>query len=484
MSLSRRCFMARGAAFAAGFSGLHAFLASNSSRRSGLALAALADNTSPGLGYGPLVPDPAKIFDLPAGFSYTVISRVGETMDDGFLVPGDHDGMAAFPGPNGTTIIVRNHELRPQNLSDGPFGPKNELLPRIDKSKLYDFGNGLTPGLGGTTTLVYNTKARKLEKHFLSLAGTVRNCAGGPTPWNTWLTCEEDTTRPGMALPDETDGRSLEKDHGYVFEVPASDTIALADPKPIRAMGRFNHEAVAIDPKTGIVYMTEDQGDGVLYRFIPNVPGSKDQPANYHAGGRLQALKVTTAAALDTRNWDEQRVQPEEVLQTDWITLDDVESPNDDLRHRAFARGAARFARGEGMWFGNDAIYFACTNGGKAKAGQIWKLIPSDTEFNGEGDLVLPGMLQLFIEPNDPNVVHNADNITVAPWGDLFVCEDADKVSRLLGVTKEGNVYQFGQNAMSKSELAGAAFSPDGSTLFVNIQHDGLTLAITGPWRA
>ncbi|MGH7599827.1 MAG: alkaline phosphatase PhoX, partial [bacterium] len=170
-------------------------------------------------------------------------------------------------------------------------------------------------------------------------------------------------------------------------------------------------------------------------------------------------------------------------LQVKWLDLEDIEAPNDDLRLRGFAQGAARFARGEGAWYGNDAIYFACTNGGRAKKGQIWRYVPSPFEGAPE-EQNDPGKLELFVEPNDGNLVDNADNLTVAPWGDLIVCEDGEKEQFLVGVTPKGEFYKFARNAMpSSSELAGVTFSPDGTTLFVNIQHEGLTLAITGPWR-
>ena len=107
---------------------------------------------------------------------------------------------------------------------------------------------------------------------------------------------------------------------------------------------------------------------------------------------------------LDTRNWDERLVMPGTPMAVDWVDLDDVEAPEDDLRYRAVELGAAVFARGEGMWYGNGAVYFACTNGGSAKRGQIWRLEPG-------------GNLELFVEPNDPGLIDNADNLTVAPWG-------------------------------------------------------------------
>jgi secreted PhoX family phosphatase len=258
--------------------------------------------------------------------------------------------------------------------------------------------------------------------------------------------------------------------------VPATEYARLADPVPLKAMGRFNHEAVAVDPASGAVYETEDAHDGLLYRFLPHVQGQLAE------GGRLQALVVRDRASLDTRNWEEITVAPGDSLDVEWIDLDNVESPDDDLRYRGFEAGAARFARGEGMWFGNDSIYFACTNGGVAKTGQVWRYTPSPVEAT-DLEQEQPGKLELFIEPNDSTLIEHCDNVTVAPWGDIILCEDGPGEQFLVGVTPEGNLYKFGRNAVSDSELAGATFSPDGSTLFFNIQGDGLTLAVTGPWH-
>ncbi|HKL17816.1 MAG TPA: alkaline phosphatase PhoX, partial [Halalkalibaculum sp.] len=250
----------------------------------------------------------------------------------------------------------------------------------------------------------------------------------------------------------------------------------LADPKPIREMGRFNHEAVAVDPNSGVIYLTEDDSEGLLYRFIPNVK------EDLHAGGTLQALAVIDTPALDTRNWEDPFIETGKQFKVTWIDLDNVDSPESDLRYRGYEKGAARFARGEGMWYGNGTVYFACTNGGNKGLGQIWKYTPSPVEAT-DGEVNEPGTLELFVEPNNSNLVENADNLTVAPWGDLIVCEDCNSKQDLNGITPDGKVYKLGRNAKSNSELAGATFSPDGSTLFMNIQHSGLTLAITGPWQ-
>lgn len=415
------------------------------------------------LDYGPLVPDPAGVLDLPEGFSYKVISTQGDEMDDGLLVPGKQDGMGTFAGENGRVIIVRNHEIVPTDKDLGAFGADNVNLGAIPKDGFYEFGSGDFPGLGGTSTLVFNEETQEVETEFLSLAGTYRNCAGGVMPWGSWVTCEEDVTKAG-----HFEGK-VEKEHGYIFEVPATSEVKLTAPVPIKEAGRFNHEAVAYDPVEGILYMTEDRHDGLLYRFIPNKKG------DLHSGGKLQALVVKNSPKFDTRNWPE--TAGPDILQNipmalEWIDLDDVEAPEDDLRMRGHEKGAAIFARGEGMWYDEGVIYFACTNGGDLMKGQIFKLTP-----DADG-----GQLELFIEPNDVDIMKYCDNLTIAPWGDVMICED-DTDPYLRGVTPEGHIFTFGHGVKHESEFTGVCFSPSGKTMFVNIQHAGLTLAITGPWK-
>ncbi|MEM9185629.1 MAG: alkaline phosphatase PhoX [Planctomycetota bacterium] len=473
MPRTRREFLATSlsasATLTAGFAGLR------------LASAASVAPTG-GPRFGPLIDDPKGLLDLPKGFSYRVISRRGEEMDDGLLLPGRPDGMAALPGPAGLTLLMRNHELSPRQ--ETAFGEHGERLAAIDTSKLYDPGapaasasidagrRAATPGGGGVTTLVYDTRRQRVVRQFLRLGGTIRNCAGGPTPWGSWVTCEEATDSPTYS---EKEGYRCGRDHGYAFDVPASATPGLLAAEPLKAMGRFRREAVAVDPASSAVYQTEDMDDGAFYRFLPN------EAENLSAGGKLQALKVSGRPSLDTRNWKAGSgsgagvIAPGEKLAVEWIDLDDPESPKDDLRYRAFASGAARFARGEGIWWTDGGAYFACTSGGRAEIGQIWRIVPD----GGAG-----GSLELFIEPNDSNLIENADNLTGSPWGDLVVCEDRQgEVVRLIGVSADGGVDTLANNR-ARCEFAGACFSPDGSTLFVNIQAPGLTIAITGPWPA
>jgi uncharacterized protein len=464
--MDRRKFLYRSGRYGLGFIGLQAFaIACKSTPSQGEDTISLLQE-----GYGPLKDDPEGILNLPEGFSYKIISRQGTPMIDGFVVPGAPDGMATFPGPDGKVIIIRNHEVSPGDVKRGPFGENKELLSKIDPAMVYDYGKGVNPSMGGTTTLVYNPATGEVELEYLSLAGTNRNCAGGLTPWNSWITCEEDTSPPN---------EEREKWHGYAFEVPASPTPQLAPPLPILAMGRFNHEAVVVDPRTGIVYETEDRGDGLIYRYIPYTRG------NLLAGGKLQVLAIMGQPGFETRNWADlpgEKMEIGKKYDVEWLDIDGIDAPDDDLRYRGFAKGAARFARGEGAWFGDNEFYFACTNGGRLEHGQIFRYIPSP--YEGEvAESSQPPKLEIFIEPNNTDLVESCDNLTIAAHGDLVICEDKPD-PRIVGVTPEGGIYHIARNVGYKSEFAGATFSPDGKVLFVNIQGPGLTLAITGPWES
>jgi len=440
----------------------------------GVALAALAarsfaeipvDGSFEVPGYGPLVNDPNALLDLPEGFSYKVISRLGNLMNDRNLVPNAADGMGCIDRGDGKVALVRNHELRPSQIREGAL---REL--QGEDFKFYDahIKEGY-PLPGGTTTILYDTNKGIVEKEWLSLNGTIRNCSGGITPWGSWLSCEESTDKAGE------DGN---KDHGYVFEVPI-DPDGMADPIPLKAMGRFNHEAVCVDPRTGIVYLTEDKEDSLFYRFIPNVKEKLTE------GGKLQALVYKSRAKVDTRNWDYEAVKISEEHEVIWIDMDDVESPNDDLRKRGHAAGAAIFARGEGVIWDGDRLYFTSTSGGKAKYGQIFCYTPNANDDGSAADTP-SGTLSLFLESNDPAFYNYGDNLCVMPNGHLMVCEDQyTKIvnNHLRCVNEDGKTYIFGRSQV-QTEFAGACFSPDGQTMFVNLYAPTYTFAITGPWNS
>lgn len=426
-------------------------------------------------GYGPLAPDPNRLLDLPEGFSYQVISQGGDTMDDGLFVPGQFDGMGCFPLDGSRVALVRNHELKGTNALHrnlGPGGFHQERLGLLDPAKGYDTYKDGRPLPGGTTTLVYDLETRRVVRQFLSLSGTSTNCCGGPTPWGSWLTCEE--TEETSATGDVT------RDHGYVFEVPANGT-GLAAPVPLKAMGRFEHEAVCVDPRTGLIYLTEDKPDGLFYRFIPNSPGKLAE------GGRLQAMAFRDARGSDSSNNETRLWSVNDWRDVVWIDLEDVESPNADLRARGHAAGATLVAGGEGLAWGDGELYLTAKSGGPIKRGQIMRYVPS--RFEGSlGERLRPGRIQLFVESVDEKTINMGDNLVVAPWGHLVVCEDNYSSAirnHVKGVTPDGKLYTIARNVFTgNSEFAGAVFSPDGEVLFVNIQYPGITFAIRGPWSS
>lgn len=463
-STSRRNFLRQTTMASVGFLGLQMFLAAS--------LQSCGENYTPTkenllkTKYGKLKRTKGGVLNLPKGFSYKIIARMGDPMSDGLVHPDKPDGMATYVGSNGRVILVRNHELMPTNFS--AFGRDYEHLGKVDQSKIYDFRNGNLPCSGGTTTLVVNEDTLEVEQSWLSLIGTLRNCAGGPTPWGSWISCEE------IVIPAKN---GYEKSHGYNFEVPITEHMQLTDPVPLKAMGQFNHEAVCVDPKTSIVYQTEDRDDGLIYRFLPNEPGKLIK------GGKLQALAIKGMKSAVVRNWesDDQKFPIGESMEVEWIDLEQVEEiENDTLRMQGFQKGAAKFARGEGMWFGNKELYFACTSGGVTKTGQIFRYTPSPYEGTPE-EAKQPGRIELFLEPNNGELLKYCDNLTVAPWGDVIFCEDHAN-PRVVGITKSGQFYKIAENIGFKSEFAGGVFSPSGKTYFVNIQHAGLTVAIQGPW--
>ena len=425
----------------------------------------------------PLLADPDQRLDLPEGFTYTLVSETGGMMADGFYRPGRPDGMACFAHPTSTDkcILMRNHENWLDTPMGSPFGKANELLERVSESQLYDRKGDGSPFFGGVTKVVYDLRNNRLESDHLVLTGTVANCAGGRTPWGSWLTCEEQ-----MLKPEEGPG----KYHGFVFETPSSAT-GLIDAVPLKAMGRFAHEAAAVDPATGIVYLTEDDRSALFYRFIPEVPGDLAK------GGKLQALAIRGWKSAVTNNWPQDWggsgpgwVKPGQEFEIYWIDLDDVESTEADLAARGHAAGAAYFCRGEGMDYGIrpgsniGEIFFNCTQGGTQRTGQVWRYTP-------EGATDESGKLTLLYESPGADAMDMCDNLALAPWGDLILCEDGPGDQYLRGLTPDGQIYDLARNAhKDRSEFCGACFSPDGRTMFVNVQEPGYTYAITGPWES
>ena len=493
MTLNRRTFLKRagGAAFAPSLVGLAACndLPTEASADHDPSLSWLHGAKHRPGGYGELFEsvDCPELM-IPHGFRCVRISEVTKPSlaDSGFIVPQALDGMAAFPLRNGNIRLIRNHEIRDSASSSSPFGPN-----------AYDMRAG-----GGTTSLELAVKRSRGEHHdiaeievraeYPSLTGTHVNCAGGPSPWGSWLTCEETTE----GTPDR--GRN----HGYVFEVPA-DADGPVDPVPLKALGRFVHEAVAIDPRTGIVYLTEDRsieadealGSG-FYRFIPapNRRGGergRDGRGHRSRGGELEEGRLQVLAVRGARSYDTSTGQvPGMVLPVEWVDIDDPDPSGATEDPFAVYRqgqpgGAALFERLEGCWYGDDSIFFNATSGGDAGAGQVWQYRPFGGPRSKHG-----GQLILVFESPSEDILESPDNITVSPRGGLVLCEDGGGIQYVRGVTRRGDIFDFVQQSEPMAEFCGACYSPDGEILFFNIQGStsstgtgfGATYAMWGPW--
>lgn len=422
-------------------------------------------------GYGELAATATKntgetFLALPKGFEYNVIGKVKTPLADGRITPPAHDGMWAFKVKN-ELRIVRNHEVA------GGRVPKENA--GIGAGNHYDEGAG-----GGTTTLIINPKTHEIVRDFVSLSGTLINCAGGATPWGSWISCEETTL--GQTIRELKSGAKIggfAKPHGYCFEVSASANSTVA-PVPLKAMGRFVHEAVAVDKKSGTVYLTEDNNPGGFYRFLPK------RNKRLAEGGTLQILKVKDKDSFDTRSGQKNGIS----YAANWVTIDNPDPVEADLDELAVfkqgaAKGAAIFSRLEGCFADEKGrIYFVSTSGGDNKGGQIWLYEPVKKD---------EGKLTLLIESPDREILDMPDNLCMKPNSNLiFVCEDSDYVGEggtrdnyLRILTPGGKIANFAKNItpnFEKSEFAGSTFSKDGKTLFVNLQGVGATLAIWGDW--
>ncbi|MFC8765541.1 alkaline phosphatase PhoX [Streptomyces sp. NPDC057193] len=452
MSATRRQILSRTGASAVGI----AFTGALSELFAGSAAAAGSRG-----GYGPLVPDPAGLLDLPAGFRYKVLSRQGDPLRSGEgAVPSNPDGMAAFAGRRGRVHLVRNHENRVTAAAGVPTVPGLTYDPAAK---------------GGCTALELDGRNNVLGER-VAIAGTAVNCAGGPTPWRTWLTCEETEDKAG------TNGYA--KDHGFIFEVDGADPHRTGA-VPLTAMGRFQHEAIAIDPASGIVYETEDAFQhpfGLFYRFLPHRP--LGGTGSLRAGGALEAMRVPGVADLSVIQETGARFEGVE-----WVPVPDPQAVETPIRLQDFGpRGITHAQKLEGCYWGGNAVYFVSSfarerdGSGATHFGQVWKYEPHRRRltlvvvFGPSTDIQLPG--------------ESPDNICLAPTGGLMVCEDGDGAQHVYGVSRKGEVYALARGARNIGtpeapewgEFAGVTFSPDRQTMYVNCYTPGTTFAVTGPW--
>jgi len=420
-------------------------------------------------GYGPLVADPKGILALPRGFSYKVVARSGQTRTSDGVHPSDPDGMGVFAGRDGGSVLVTNHENS---------GSEPHRVPAVSRLT-YDPG-----ATGGTSTILVDRTGNRLSQ-YTSLAGTDNNCAGGVTPWGTWLTCEESERRRGSVL---------QRNHGYVFEVdPVSRSANIGkSPVPLTFLGRYSHEAVAVDPATRAIYLTEDAGspNGLFYRWTPprGFVGRKNAlrelalSSGGATAGRLQALSayrgtshvvdLSEATAVGTR------------YSVRWVNVPDRDGDSVSVRKQFSSSQVTRARKLEGQWWANGGAYFvssfARTSDGSARShdGQVWFYNPASQT------ITLRTIFGLNPDPaRDHYNFDGPDNITVSPHGGLIMAEDGGGVQHLVGVTQMGKVYPMARNDYNNGEFCGPSFSRDGRILFLNIQKPGFTLAVTGPWH-
>jgi uncharacterized repeat protein (TIGR03803 family) len=429
-----------------------------------------------GLGYGPLRPAGDDLA-LPVGFNYRVISTEGDPMDDGFPTPKAMDGMATFPLQNGNILLIRNHEdaeagsrlrPRPDGSTSSSAGILNDILHTHYGPRAFAYDEFAA---GGTTSLEVEPHGqRRLVRQHWSLVGTLRNCAGGSTPWGSWLTCEESLERASSS--------NYAEHHGYIFEVPIDAAPGLpAPPTPLTHLGRFNHEAVAVDPATGVVYETEDQGDGSgFFRFVPQTRPTR--PGDLAVTpGKLEMLKIKGAWQYETAI--DQTVGA--ALPVEWVEITNVDpdppastvdgQTQSIVFQEGFAAGGARFRRLEGCWERNRVIYFVSTNGGDMGFGQVFAYDPRAET------------LTLIFESPGHEVCDGPDNCCTSPRGGLVLCEDAGGQQFLRGISPSGQIFDLARNLRNTIEFAGVCFSPDGQTLFVN-QYGRSSVRTTQPYKS
>ncbi len=411
-------------------------------------------------GYGRLVADPEGRLSLPEGFRYTVVAQAGETrLESGHPSPSDPDGAAAFPAADGPgSVLVCNHEIG---------GDEAHPVPHID-GFVYDSEAG-----GGTTTIEVDADGRR-QRHYVSLAGTTNNCAGGRTPWGTWLSCEENDDVLG-------------KPHGYVFEVDPHDRDANRDPRPIKALGRFRHEAVVVDPDDWHLYLTEDASDpnGLLYRYVPPAAalplgrGSLRRLAD--DAGTLAAMRATTGEGEHVPDLST-ATELGTTYRVEWVDVPDRDARETAVRRQFDDDEVTRGRKLEGMWWGDGGAYVVSSyarekDGDPATHdGQVWFLDPR------EGTITL--FLRFAADDGEELAADGPDNITVSPYGGVMIAEDGDRRPHLLGATPAGTMFLLARSEHDRdnSEFCGPVFSPDGRTLFVNLQKPGYSYAIRGPF--
>ena len=483
MALERRTFLKGGAAVTGGallagpFQGLVAGPAAGLGAASFRSLRPIPDRR-----------DGKVRLHLPEGFAYRSFHDTEQTveLDDGTVLPGRHDGMGAFRGKGDSIVLVRNHEVNNPGPAFGPVGDHT-----------YD------PMARGGCTVVEVSPRGRVRSAYTGLNGTMMNCSGGQMPWGAWVTCEETVNGPDVG-PDFTGTSNvpLTKPHGYVFEVP---TRGPASGTPITRAGRFAHEAVAYDPVDGYLYLTEDNFafPSGYYRYKPRRHPRKAGHIDNEGTLQMLAVRGTRNAHLEAEQ------EPGATYDVRWIDIDDPDptftytpgqtapTTNDEaLVHvgdQGRAEGAAHFSRLEGQIYDDGVVYFTSTQGGGEAMGG-----PDSSTGYGRGFGQVwayhcrSQTLRLVYQSPGQETLDFPDNITVSERGTLVICEDSSGDNYVRGLSRRGQLWDIALNRLTSStgtprygdEFAGSTFSPDGETLFVNIQASaGMTFAIWGPWH-
>ena len=293
------------------------------------------------------------------------------------------------------------------------------------------------PGTGGVSAVRF-TADGEIADAYRILEGSTVNCAGGPTPWGTWLSCEEYDWH-GNRDATEAFGSVA----GRVFE---TDPTGSTDPVVLPALGLFQHEAAAVDPVNECVYMTEDQPDGCLYRFVPDSYPSL-------GSGRLEVALLEAG----TLTWEE---------------VPDPSATSEPTKDQV--PGAARFDGGEGLWYHDGTVVFATKGDNRVHAVDAatgaYRVIYDADDLGGDAPL------------------RGVDNLTVEPGsGDVYVAEDGGNMEVVI-ITPSGEVAPFARVVGHEgSEVTGPVFSPDGSRLYFSSQRGsdgrGVTFEVSGPFR-